>query len=1059
MMQAPWRITLFGRLTLQQGDQTVTRFRTYKAGALLAFLAYFPHRSHTREELIELLWPEGDIDAGRNLLRVTLTSLRHRLEPPGVTAGSVLVADRTTVQLHPDAFTTDAAEFMRELEAARRADTDAATAERLERAVALYGDALLIGYDEDWIEAERARLAQAHLDALRRLVRCAGQARELERAIEFARRAVAADPLREETQRDLIRLYLAIGRTTDARQQYAELVRLLKETLGVAPSAQTARLVEQLGPLKDPGTAEQPAVFVAPNRRAPAAASAPVAQEPPPVAPARPSNIHLPILFTRFFGRQTEIARIAELLVSVSQSSDECTAQKPMRSADHEEAFLSASRLVTLTGPGGSGKTRLAIESANRLREAFSGGIWFVPLANAAEPRQIPDALLNALSAPRATDADPWEQVIAFLNGRGAEPAAGPQRSGPLLLVLDNFEHLALDGAVELLPLCERVPGLSLLVTSRRRLRLPGERELRVMPLPTPVGEEAPEQLTQVASVRMFVDRAQAARPDFQITPRNAAAIAALCGRLDGIPLAIELAAAHANVLTPAQMLEHLSSHLDLLVDRRADKEARSRSLWATMEWSYQLLSPSLRRFFARLAVFHDGWTLEAAEAIWPAVGNEPAISPEVRRWLVIENLEQLCADSLLFTEECEDGLRFRMLSTLRNFACLRQSGEEKAEAAQRHADYFLAWIRRAEVGVATQDQALWVARLQLEEANLCAAMDWAAETGNARIELRLAAPMGWFWFGQGRLRQAKARLEAALSRPKAQVGTLERAGALNTAGTVAARLGDYAAARAHYTAALDIRRSLEDTAGVAATLNNLAIIAVEQGDYAAARAAHGESLQLWRAVDNAWGIAGALLNLGTLAWYDHEDTAARAYYEEAHALFQAQGNAAAAAMARMNLGGVACLQGEYEAAEDYAQESRRVFQEIGDLLNLADATILLGTIAYRQANYSLAHTFYGDGLRCASQVGHSQAAVAALEGMTLLALAVNRDERAARLAGAAEKLREEVDARPSPLYAESFQAGLAVLRGRLGETGFTSARDRGRRMTPAQVVEYAAHS
>jgi predicted ATPase len=319
----------------------------------------------------------------------------------------------------------------------------------------------------------------------------------------------------------------------------------------------------------------------------------------------------LPPQFTRFFGRAEEIARLEGLLLD-------------------EQA-----RLVTLTGPGGSGKTRLALEVARQVLEPFRGAVWFVPLADLADSRLIVDAVGEALSIQQVPGVERLEQVVEVLSRQ------------PTLLVLDNFEHLLREEEGErgeredgrgrkrteenttspphhlttsptalVRTLLSRVPTLACLVTSRQRLELAGEREYRVRPLPTPEGVTTLAEVVRCESVRLLVDRAQAARPDFQVTARNVSAVAALCDGLEGIPLALELAAARAQVLTPAQMVAQLEQRFDFLVSRRRDVAARHRTLRAAMEWSYQLLPLELQRFFARLSVFRGGWTLEAAAAV-----------------------------------------------------------------------------------------------------------------------------------------------------------------------------------------------------------------------------------------------------------------------------------------------------------------------------------------------------------------------------------------------------------------------------------------------------------
>jgi predicted ATPase len=376
---------------------------------------------------------------------------------------------------------------------------------------------------------------------------------------------------------------------------------------------------------------------------------------------ARPAAARLPVPVTRFFGREEEIERIKALL---------CPPE---------------TRLVTLTGLGGAGKTRLALEVAGRLRERFPGPVYFVALADLTRAGGIPDAILDALGLPRFANVPPPVQVTNALHR---------QRS---LLVLDNFEHLIEEGALYLRDLLAGVPSLTCLVTSRQRLGIAGEREFPVLPLPTPRQQPGPstpqttaqerltpEQLAGFASVALFADRAPAARPDFEVTTGNGADVAALCRRLEGIPLAIELAAARAKALTPAQMLSQLDRRFDFLVSRQQDAVPRHRTLRAALDWSCDLLPAPVARFFGRLSVFRGGWTLEAAEAVG-----------EVTAALALDYLEQLQDGSLVVAEEREGGMRFRMLETVRERAAEMLDDVEAGRWGAATPTIFCVWRRR----------------------------------------------------------------------------------------------------------------------------------------------------------------------------------------------------------------------------------------------------------------------------------------------------------------------------------------------------------------------------
>lgn len=947
-MDARWRIELLGGLRARTTDsvegRVVARFRTQKNGELLAYLASYLQRTHAREELIELLWPECDLNAGRNRLSNALSSLRHQLEPPGIPAGAVLQTDRAFVRLNPALVATDVAEFEAALESAASAASHLERSQFLTTAVELYRGPLLPGYYADWLRPEQERLAGLHLQGLLELVECFSHAGEMARALEYTRRAVAADPLREETHRELMRLHLAAGEPAAALQQYRQIEQLLKEELGTAPALATRTLAQKAGlpgagglgsqerlgatgsagnlgsrhrsatpPASHPYPAQIPTgtvtflftdiegstaayerageayrealashhatlrdelrrhggheakeagdsfliafgaardaleAAVAAQRRLTAhgwpAATGPLRvrmaihtgdvelaggeyqglvlhrasrmltaahggqilcseaaagllqrdlevdlrlvdlgiyrlrdvpaperlfqvaypdmpqrQFPPLRAEAGVAG-NLPPSFTRFFGRDAELAALAGLLAPVGdadpQSGRGARADGPAGPELSTPNRQPSTRLVTLTGPGGTGKTRLALETARRLAEHYSGAVWFVPLGDTEGTERLLDAALAALRLPRAAQLEPLDQLVEAL---GQQPS---------LLVLDNFEQLVAGGAILVHELLVRMPSLQCLVTSRQRLDLAGEREFPVQPLPRPggAGGWAPEQLLAFESVQLFVDRAQAVKPDFQVTAANAAALAELCDRLEGIPLAVELAAARAQLLTPAQMRAQLSRRFDFLVSRRRDVPERHRTLRGALDWSYQLLSPELQRIFAHLSVFRGGWSLEAAEAVClsddPDRASSSAIDP-------LDLLAELRDGSLVLVDEAQEGFRFRMLETLREYAAEKMAPEESQAVRRRHVAYYMTLAEAGNEALRGPQQAAWLERLDLELPNLRAALTATVEPGagpDPESALRLAGALWRFWSTRGYSREGLETLRGVLSR------------------------------------------------------------------------------------------------------------------------------------------------------------------------------------------------------------------------------------------------------------------------------------------------------
>jgi predicted ATPase/DNA-binding SARP family transcriptional activator len=1017
-MNALWRIELLGSLRATHGDRVVTQFRTQKAGSLLAYLAFHSRHPHPREALLELLWPELDLDASRNNLRFVLHSLRQLLEPAGTPAGSVLLADRSTVSLRPEAFTSDVAELEAALAAAGRAVEPAERAELLRPAVELYRGELLPGAFEPWVLTARQQVAESYLGALEQLAAALEQIGDLERAIVVARRAVAADPLREEAHCHLMRLYAAAGQPAATLRQYQELERLLQEELDETPSAATRALAEELrrsarAVIVARGTPSAPTA----DRRRPTAGRAPVGPAPPPSdqrrpleAPAgpsgdpalavggRPSAVGtLPLQFTRFFGREEEIARLTGTL------------------------RIPETRLVTLTGPGGSGKTRLAIAAAGRLPAEFAGAVWFVPLASLTEARLIPDAILGALGLSRSGAVEPLEQVVGALQGRRA------------LLVLDNFEQLVEEGAPLLLGLLARAPELTCLVTSRERLELAGEQELIVLPLPTPRMPAARSRSAEAAapsgpngtlaalmgyaSVQLFADRARAARPEFRLTLENAGEVATLCDRLEGLPLAIELAAAWAAMLTPGQMVSRLERRFELLVSLRRDLPARHRTLWATLEWSYQLLSPALQRFFGQLSVFRGGWTLEAAQAVC----DEPQALAHLRR---------LQESSLVVVEEAGGAMRYCLLETLREFAAEQLAPEEHAELGRRHAEFFLALAERAGLEWAGVAQGEWLERLDAEHDNLRAALAWSqSAAGNLDLGMALGGAMGWFWIARGYLtegREQSARLLALERRPRS-LQAPEAPHPSPEGRVVRARL-----------------------------LGGAGLLSGEQGDYEAAREYCQESLALYRQAGNEKGIAAALLHLGAVVREQGDLEAARAYFEEAVTIQRRTGAQGGIAVALANLGTVDLCQGNAEAARPLFEESRALYAQLRDKRGESWALHNLAMIARQSGDLASGYILEEQSLALRSELGDRQGIATCLTGFAEQARAEGQPERAARLLGAMEAVSGAIGHALTRHERALYEREVAAVRAALGEEGIAAARAAGRALTVEQAVAEA---
>jgi predicted ATPase/class 3 adenylate cyclase len=753
---------------------------------------------------------------------------------------------------------------------------------------------------------------------------------------------------------------------------------------------------------------------------------------------ALPHN--LPRQLTSFVGRERELQEVA--------------------------ALLGAHRLVTLTGPGGTGKTRLALQVAADLLDASPDGVFFVPLAPVADPALVVPTIATSLGL-REFGARPLLDAL--------RDYLGDKR---LLLVLDNFEHVV-DAAPAVATLLAGCPRLAVLVTSRAVLCLSGEHDYPVPPLALPdaavtqaLSREprantalAVEQIAGAEAVRLFVVRARAARPDFALTPANAPAVAALCRRLDGLPLALELAAARTRLLPPPALLARLADAaggpLRLLTGGPRDRPARQQTLRATIEWSYGLLTAHEQAVFRWLGVFAGGCTLEAAEAVC-AAGD------------VLDGLGSLVDKSLLRLEEPAAGEpRYLMLETLRELALERlEASGEAAATRQRHAAYFLGVAERADAAMRRAGQAVGLARLEADHDNLRAALAWTlaeadagAPVGAAEQALRLAGALSFFWFLRGHLSEGRRWLTRALERA-AGVGRETHAAAaapprglalaLAGAGQLARSQGDYPEAERLIGESLAVCREQGDADGLAWGLSLLGIVARYRGDYGRSTALLEESVERYRATGDRFGRVWTLLNLGrTEAFRGNHERAAGLLAAGARGA-QELGNPWGLARARTFQGQVAYARGEYRRAEAWFEESLALHRDApgrGDPWASALALAGLGNVARAQGDSGRAMACYAQSLAASRELGDREEIARCLEDVAALAGAQARPRRAARLLGAAVAIREEIGTPVAPFEREAYERQVAALRSTLGVRDFATAWASGRAMSLEQAV------
>jgi len=659
-------------------------------------------------------------------------------------------------------------------------------------------------------------------------------------------------------------------------------------------------------------------------------------------------------------------------------------------------------RLVTLVGTGGVGKTRLALDVAAALAPAYADGAWLVELAPLADPNRLQDAVAKVLGLREQPGQPPLATALAYLASRHT------------LLLLDNCEHMVAAAAELAATLLRACPRLTILTTSREALAVPGERRYRVPSLSVPdlAHVPPPDRLLDYPAVELFVLRAQERRSTFALTAGNARAVAEICVRLDGIPLAIELAAARIGVRPPEAIAGRLDDRFRLLTGGPRTALPRQQTLRAALDWSWDLLAELDRFLLRRLAVFAGGWTLAAAEAVCTGDGLET--------WAVLDGLDSLVNRSLVLADEIDEGEgRYRLLETVRQYASerLATAGEE-GRTRDRHLTYFLALAEAAEPELRGSEQTRWLAQLDGEHDNLRAALSWARKEADPEKWLRLAAALWRFWYVRGFFGEGRAWLEGALAAGAA--GSPEvRARSLNGAGALAYQQGDYERAAGLYEESLAIRRARGDVPGIAASLNNLGALAYQEGEYDRAAALYEEGLALWKRLADQSGIAASLNNLGLVA-------------------FQ---------------------QGKYEQAMDLHEESLTIRRALGYRWGIANSLNNLGLAAAARGEYARAVALHHESLRLGRDIGAGDLQAKGMEGLVSVAAATGQTRRGALLGGATEALREVLGVPLPPEQRADHERAASSLRAALGEEAFAAAWAEGRALSLEEALDQALES
>jgi non-specific serine/threonine protein kinase len=738
-------------------------------------------------------------------------------------------------------------------------------------------------------------------------------------------------------------------------------------------------------------------------------------------AGARLDNLPTPL--SLFIGREREIAEVKQR--------------------------LSSHRLVTLTGPGGCGKTRLALRVAGEVLSEFEDGVWLTEFAPLANVTLVPQTVASQVGVREQSGRALLDTLAEHLRPRLS------------LLVLDNCEHLVAACAQLAEALLRQCPGLRILATSREPLGVSGEAVWIVPPLSLPDPQPWHDPVSgQVAllvyegseAVQLFVARASAVSPDFSLSAANGAWVAEICRRLDGMPLAIELAAARVRALSVQQIAERLDDRFHLLIAGGRTAPPRHQTLEATLDWSYTLLSETERKVLQRLSVFAGGWTLEAAEAV--------CASGEVEASEVLEALSHLVDKSLVVVDKPEGEARYRLLETIRQYIRQKIVDAGDGDAARdRHLNYFVHWTEKAPPHLTGAEELTWLNRFEVEHDNLRAALEWSlAAADRAEAGLRLAGACGRFWRLHGYFSEGRARLSAALSHGKADLPTAARVHALYRAGVLAYLQSDYPASRSLHEESLALSRKLGEAGatGVAEALEMLGEVATEEGDYPIAIKRFEEALTIFNELKDLRGVSDVLMQLGWAAMRTGDYAQAAARLEEFLAHAREVGDPTMRAYALSGLGELAVRQRQYERATQLLNESLALNREIGSKWDIGTVLGSLGWVALRQRDFKQMRALLKESLAVRMEIGDRGGIAWCLEKLAEAANLQGQLQQAVRVFGMAAALRAPVKSVIDPADQPEYERNLATLRAALGEEAFGAAWIEGSAMRLEEAVDYA---
>jgi len=935
---------LLGKFDVRRDGKSIT-IASRPAQSLFAYLILSAGTSHRREKLAGFLWPDSLEETARDNLRHALWRMRKAL--PSNPNAEFILADDLSVAFNASAeYSLDVAELEKL--------SESTSADELMAVLSEYHGELLPGFYDEWVVLEREHLNSIFEHKMARLMSLLQDERRWLDILDWGERWIKLGQKPEPAYRALMTAHAVKGDMSKVAATYERCVKSLRE-FGIEPSEQTKALYEDLKSGKEiPKTAS-----LATKSAGKEAAS------------------NIPIPLTSFIGRQKELKEIAKL--------------------------LSSSRLLTLTGPGGVGKTRLAIQSANDAIKKFKDGVFWVALVGLSDGNLIPQEIAQSLNVREVSNEPIIETLKTYLKPKD------------LLIILDNCEHLiraCAQYAEQLLAAC---PQLKILATSIEALGLFNETTWQVpsLPLPEMQGPLSLKELQEFASIELFDERAGKAKSGFALDERNASSIAQICRRLDGIPLAIELAAARIKVLSVDEIAARLDDRFSLLTAGSRTAIPRHQTLRATIDWSYDLLTEPERVLLRRLSVFAGGFTLKAAEAV---------CSQGMKRSDILDLLGRLVDKSFVIVEADSkiSETHYRLLETIRQYALEKLMGtEEVREVRDQHLEFYLSMAEKSESNIFSNDSAAWFTQLDREIDNIRAAMEWSTNSGKAGAALQMAGSLVYFWFAHGPVgSEWHDRVQQALARSEGKERTLARAKALNGIGFM--YWADIYPIDRHpeLEEALSIGRELGDPWNTATALRNLGLLENIRGNYPEARALLEQSLLIWREMgpEGKTGSAWTLMFLGDVALNHYEAEWARSLFEE----------------------------------------TITILKELGDINFLAYSIRRLAQLAWREGDYQKAIALCKKSLNLNQEVGDPRGVMACLAGFGDIAVAQGKFERAARLMAAVETQLSAIGIRLLHIDKMEYDRNLAQLRAQYDEKSLTKFWAKGKSMSLDEAIAFA---